>query len=161
MSKSLKAASAKAASTKKGAAPAPKAPGPRAVVTKTNAPTSKVRAPRPARAVTAASRAAAGHNDEALNPETNDLRVRALVPVFYGLKRRREGDVFTLADEKHYNPKRHAWVSSRTQERTTAPNAHLKRLHDEKLAGGKAPSAADHEAEADRRRSTGLDPIGE
>lgn len=59
------------------------------------------------------------------------LRVRANRMVFYGNKRRRQGDVFDLAHESHFSERSMEWVDRKTPVRTTKSEDALKEQQQE------------------------------
>ena len=67
-------------------------------------------------------------------PDNETLRVRATRQVYYEHKRRREGDVFTLAKVEDFNAKCHVWVNDDTPERQTRIRETLNARHQQVLA---------------------------
>lgn len=71
-------------------------------------------------------------------------RVRATRLGYYDHKRRREGDVFTLADsKKEFSERWMEYVSDDLPERITTGKQALQQFHDETLAGKSPTGAAD------------------
>lgn len=67
--------------------------------------------------------------------KTNPIKVRATQVGYYDHARRREGDVFIIANEQAFSARWMERVDPRTRERlTTAPQA-LQQKHDEILGG--------------------------
>lgn len=75
---------------------------------------------------------------EPMNVSARGPKVRATDLLYYGLVRRRVGDVFRLQDEQHFNPKCMERVSQGTPETVTGPNAALRIEHD-RIIGAKSP----------------------
>ena len=74
---------------------------------------------------------------------TNPIKVRATRVGYYDHARRREGDVFTIANEQAFSKNWMEVVDPRTRERlTTAPQA-LRQQHDEILGGRVSGPASD------------------
>lgn len=65
------------------------------------------------------------------------MRVRAVRVGFYGLVRRRVGDVFTLDDDGDFSAGWMERVEADTLERTTTAAQALQRAHDERSAVGR------------------------
>lgn len=63
-------------------------------------------------------------------PKSKGIRVRAVNMVYYGDKRRRPGDVFTIRNEREFSSKNMERVSSRLRERTTTGKQALEKHHD-------------------------------
>jgi hypothetical protein len=65
----------------------------------------------------------------------------ATKPCFYGLKRRRPGDIFLLDGEHHFNPNRMERVAQETPLRESTSASHLRAQHDQLLASKMAGKA--------------------
>jgi len=73
-------------------------------------------------------------------------KVRATAVGYYDHKRRREGNVFWIADEEtEFSPRWMEKVDARTPEVTTTGAAELRRQHDEVLAERAGVSTGDGE----------------
>lgn len=104
-------------------------------------------------------RESAAHNRDArevAQAGTRGIRVEAIKDGYYGHSRRREGDVFTIRDEKELG----SWmrkVGSSTRESITTPNEVIRKKHDETLAlkygdrvaGGQSPDDPAFDDQAD------------
>jgi len=65
----------------------------------------------------------------------NPIKVRAIRVGYYDHVRRREGDVFIIANEQAFSEKWMEQVDPRTRERTTSAKQALEREHDAILGG--------------------------
>lgn len=63
-------------------------------------------------------------------PDNVIRRVRATRMLYYQLKRRHPGDVFTLAKDSDFNERCMVWVTPRTPESITTSNEAIKAFHD-------------------------------
>lgn len=73
----------------------------------------------------------ASANDEKTKP--NPRRVRAIALGFHDQKRRREGNVFTIANAGEFSAKWMVYVDPSTPEKTTTGQQELQQKHDELL----------------------------
>lgn len=96
------------------------------------------------------SGAAAGGNAQKA-PPTKPQRVRATAPGYYDNVRRREGNVFTIQNDREFSSKWMERVSRNTPEHTTTGQEEINRQHDEvlgdklknKATGGANPLGAE------------------
>lgn len=72
-------------------------------------------------------------------PKDNPIKVRATAVGYYDHVRRREGDVFVIANEGAFSEKWMEVVDPRTRERVTTAKQALEQKHDE-LIGGRSPA---------------------
>lgn len=79
----------------------------------------------------------------------NGFRVRATQLGYYGDKRRRVGDVFTISSEAVFSAKWMEWVDRRTPGRVTSSPEALKAHHDEIQAARYAPAGSMHAGDDD------------
>lgn len=80
----------------------------------------------------ASSDKAASSKDEKAK-HTGPRRVRAIALGFHDNKRRREGNVFTIANAGEFSPKWMVYVDQSTPEKTTTGQQELQQKHDELL----------------------------
>jgi hypothetical protein len=64
-------------------------------------------------------------------PKGAGIRVRATAMGYYGDARRREGDIFTIANEREFSSRWMERVSPKARERTTTGKQALQKHHDE------------------------------
>lgn len=74
------------------------------------------------------------------------IKVRALMMGYYDHIRRREGDVFVIANEQAFSERWMERVDPRTRERTTSAPQALRQQHDE-ILGGKVSGGATGDAD--------------
>jgi len=74
------------------------------------------------------------------------IKVRAIRMGYYDHIRRREGDVFVIANEQAFSDKWMEKVDPRTRERTTSAPQALRQQHDE-ILGGKVTGGATGDAD--------------
>jgi hypothetical protein len=66
-------------------------------------------------------------------PDPRRLKVMATQTGYFGEKRRREGDVFTLKTVAEFSQRWMVWVDPRTRERITTGAQALRKFHDEAM----------------------------
>lgn len=93
--------------------------------------------PRPAARPIRARRPPAGPPPRGGAPAVKDhpIKVRATQTGYYDHARRREGDVFTIANEQAFSPRWMERVPAQTPERITTAAQHIRREHDKILGG--------------------------
>ena len=109
--------------------------------------------PAPSTTATASARQAAkpaGLGPRGGKPAFQDrpLKVRATQTGYYDHKRRRLGDVFTIANEKAFSGKWMELANPAAKEHTTSAPQALRQAHDE-ILGGKVTKAEDATGDAD------------
>lgn len=81
-------------------------------------------------------------------PVDGPIKVRATQPGFYGLKRRRIGDVFVIRKAQDFSERWMIAVDGKTPTKATGAQKALDRRHDE-ILGGVAPRQGDPAANSD------------
>jgi hypothetical protein len=72
-------------------------------------------------------------------------KVRAIEKLFYGDKRRRVGDVFTITDPSHFSKRSMEYVDAKTPERTTRSKTALAQKNAEVVGHAVEGGQADEE----------------